>query len=243
MKKRKTKFFLVSCAFLLLGIPEAVTAMGLRSFVALPINKGGVVLRQQFLSNPGTGSRHAVFNLSWGLTGRDSLLLGLPFRLAPSGPDRTGDLAFLYRRTLWQFDQSHATSRVALLAGGVLSTDSTRDNAFQFGAVASFNRDRHSYDIDALFQHGSGSRSDSGRYDFSWQYRLTPSVYPEWGFTQEWFSVLELNGRWKQGQSIDHQITAGLQWVHHNWVLEGGVIRTINNTRQTQYLLSTRFHF
>ena len=224
-------------------MPNVAEAMGLRSFVALPINKGGVVLRQQFLSSPQADTRSAISNIAWGLTGRDSLLFGLPFRLSPAGPDRTGDLSFLYRRTLWQLDQSHATSRVALLAGGVLASDDQRDNAVQLGLVATFYRDRNSYDIDALFRRGTGSRPDDGQYDISWQYRLSPSEYPEWGFATEWFSVLELNGRWQQGRSIDHQLTAGLQWVHHDWVLEGGVIRTINNTRQTQYLLSARFHF
>ena len=217
--------------------------MGIRSFVALPVNKGGLVLRQQYLNSPKFNTSRAIFSGAWGLSGRDTLLFGLPYRLTPAGHDRTGDLGFLYRRTFWQVDSSHATSRLALLAGGVLATDSHRDNALQLGMVATFYRDRNSYDLDALYRRGLGSRGDEGQYDISWQYRLSPAEYPEWGFTPEWFTVLELNGRWRQGRSIDHQVTLGLQWVHHNWVLEGGIIRTINNAKQTEYLVGTRFHF
>jgi len=217
--------------------------MGLRSFVALPVNRGGVILRQQFLHDSTTDVIIATSNAAWGLTGKDTLLLGLPYRLSPSGKNRTGDFSLLYRRTLWQADEKYASSRVALLAGAILATDSERDGATQLGFVATFYRHRNSLDIDALYRWGMGSRQNDGRYDVSWQYRLGPSEYPQWGFATEWFSVIELNGRWQNNQSIDHQVTVGLQRVHHKWVLEGGVIRTLNNNQDTQYLISTRVHF
>lgn len=218
-------------------------AMGLRSFVALPVNKGGAVFRFQYLHNTDSNVGMTFANAAWGITGKDTLLLGLPYRASPSGGDRLGDFSALYRRTLWQKDSKYKTSRVALLSGGVFATDSERDNAIQLGLVATFYRDRNSFDIDALYRYGLGSRADDGRYDFSWQYRLSPVNYPEWEFPTEWFSVLELNGRWREGNIIDHQMTVGLQWVHHNWVLEGGIIQTINNDHETQFLISTRLHF
>jgi len=49
------------------------------------------------------------------------------------------------------------------------------------------------------------------RYDISWQYRLTPAEFPEWGLSSEWDLVLELGGRYRQIQSTVHQATGGLQ--------------------------------
>ena len=223
--------------------PHHAKAMGLRSFVALPVNRGGVVLRQQFLHNPSTDVSIATTNAAWGLTGKDTLLFSLPYRISPSGNNRVSDFSLLYRRILWQADSKYETSRFALLAGAIQATDSGRDGATQLGFVATFYRDRNNLDIDVLYRWGMGSREDDGRYDVSWQYRMSPTEYPEWGFAPEWFSVIELNGRWRDGRSIDHQLTLGLQWVHDKWVLEGGVIQTLTNNQDTQYLISTRLHF
>jgi hypothetical protein len=33
--------------------------------------------------------------------------------------------------------------------------------------------------------HASG-RPDGARYDVSWQYRMTPAEYPDWGLVSEW---------------------------------------------------------
>ncbi len=239
----KTRLIRILPLILLVISPHYAQAMGLRSFVALPVNRGGVVLRQQFLHNSSTDVSGAITNAAWGLTGKDTLLFGLPYRLSPSGSNRVGDFSLLYRRTLWQVDSKYETSRFALLAGAILATDSERDSATQLGFVTTFYRDRNSLDIDILYRWGMGSRRDDGRYDVSWQYRLSPPEYAEWGFTREWFSVIELNGRWQDGRSIDHQMTVGLQWVHNKWVLEGGVIQTLNNNQDTQYLISTRLHF
>jgi len=224
-------------------VPCCAQAMGLRSFVALPVNKGGLVLRFQYFHNVDTDRDVAFANAALGLSGKDTLLLGVPYRVSPSGDDRLGDFSALYRRTLWQEDGAFKTSRFALLAGAVLASDSNRDGALQLGGVATFYRDRNSFDIDALYRSGLGSRPDDGRYDISWQYRLAPGEYPEWGFPKEWYSVLELNGRWREGNSIDHQLTAGFQRISHNWVLEGGIIQTVNNERETQIFISTRHHF
>ncbi len=102
-------------------------------------------------------------------------------------------------------------------------------------------------DIDALYQSGTGKRQDAGRYDVSWQYRLSPAERPDWGIAKELNSVLELNGRWKQGANTVHQATAGLQWIDQKWVLEGGITQDLNqignNKKERRYLLSARFHF
>jgi len=94
-----------------------------------------------------------------------------------------------------------------------------------------------------LYQAGLDQRKDSGRYDLSWQYRLAPAVYPDWGIATEWNSVLEFNGRWQENIKITHQVTAGLQWIHPSWVLEGGIVKDINNNHETHILISTRIHF
>lgn len=228
---------------MLVMIPHWVQAMGLRSFVALPVNKGGVVARLQYLDNTDANTRFALTSVAWGLSGKDTLLFGLPYRLSPSGGDRLGDFSLLYRRTLWQDDRLNSTNRFAILAGTLLATESGGDGAVQLGFVTTFYRDRNSLDIDVLYQRGLGTRQDSGRYDISWQHRLSPVQYPDWGFATEWYSVIELNGRWLEGFATDQQVTVGVQWVHHKWVLEGGLIQGINNGSDTQYLLSTRLHF
>ena len=227
----------------LMTLPGLAGAMGIRSFVALPVDKGGWVSRFQYMRNFDSDVSTFITSGAYGLTGKDTLLFGLPYRLAPSGSNRLGDFSALYRHTLWQEDTEFSTKRLALLAGGVLATDSERDSAVQLGLVTTFFHDRNGLDIDFLYRKGLGSRIDDGRYDVSWQYRLSPLEYPEWGFTTEWYSVIELNGRWVQGHSMDHQITVGAQWVHHNWVLEGALIQTFNNNNETQLLISTRFHF
>ncbi len=225
-------------------MPLLSEAMGLRSFVALPVSRGGSVFRLQYLVDTGSDPGIMFVNAALGLTGKDTLLFGLPYRVSPpDGGDRTGDFSALYRRTIWQDDQKYETTRIALLTGVVLATDSNKDHALQLGLVATFYRDRNSFDMDALYRYGLDSRFNEGRYDVSWQYRLSPAEYPEWGFPTEWYTVLELNGRWREGQTIDHQVTVGLQRVRHNWVLEGGIIQTINNSHETQFLISTRLRF
>jgi len=217
--------------------------MGIRSFVALPVNKSGLVARFQYLRNTDANTSTFITNAAWGITGKDTLLLGIPYRLSPSGSNRLGDVSALYRHTLWQHDKQLSTTRLALLAGVVVASESNRDNAVQMGLVATFYRDRNALDVDFLYVRGLDKRRDEGRYDISWQYRVSPVEYPDWGFTTEWYSVIELNGRWREGKSIDHQLTTGLQWIHHNWVLEGAVIQTINNSHDLQFLVSTRLHF
>lgn len=218
-------------------------AMGLRSFVALPLDKGGAVLRFQIERNQDTDTDKAIVNLAYGLGSRQALLLGLPYRLSPAGPNRLGDLGVLYRHTVWQDDFAGGTHRIGLLAGLVAPTDNDRDAAIQAGFVSTLYQGRHEWDIDALYQVGLDDRPDSGRYDISWQYRLAPDHYPEWGVGNELNSVLELGGRWTEANEIVHQLTLGLQWIHPRWVLEGGIFQDINGPENTHFLITTRFHY
>ena len=67
---------------------------------------------------------------------------------------------------------------------------------------------------------------------------MTYTRYPS-----QWNTVLELGGRWTAGNTVTHQFTVGLQWVHPRWVLEGGITQDLNEADDTRFILSTRFHF
>lgn len=228
----------------LLGLPSLASAMGLRTFVALPVEKGGKVMRFQLLSNQDTDTDTFITSLAYGIDHKQTLLMGLPYRLSPGGKDQTGDMSLLYRYIAWQDDQPTGTQRLGLLGGVIAPTDSKRDAAWQAGAVYTHYSGRNEWDIDYLYQAGNGNRADTARYDVSWQHRLSPAVYPDWGAPDsEWDSVLELNGRWKQGAGTTHQMTIGLQRITQKWVLEAGLIKDLNKAKDNSLLISARFHF
>lgn len=237
--KQQTIF--ISTIFLL--FPHLVWAMGLRSFVALPIEKGGHVVRIIAERNKDQSTDYLKTNYAYGISSKQTLLLGLPYRLSPSGSDETGNLSALYRHIIWQDDKKNRTTRIGLLGGLVLPTKKERDGSIQGGAVATFYQKRYEIDADILYRQGLGNNKNIARYDLSWQYRLTPAHYPQWGVGSEWDVVLELNGRYLEGQSTTHQITTGLQWIHKQWVFEGGAFKDMNNKHDTGFLLSTRFHY
>ena len=96
--------------------------MGLRSFVALPVDKGGQVVRVQYQRNIDANTDFMIANAAYGLSGKQTLLFTLPYRLSPSGADRTGDLSTLYRHIVWQDDSKDGTHRLGLLGGVVIPT-------------------------------------------------------------------------------------------------------------------------
>ncbi len=218
-------------------------AMGLRSLVALPVDKGGSVLRLTFESADEAATEVLITNLAYGIGARQTLLLGLPYRVDPGGDNRSGDGSLLYRHIAWQRDSFAGTRRLGLLVGALAPAQSDSDSAAQFGAVFTWFEGRNEFDADLVFQAGNGERADAARYDLSWQYRLQPARYPEWGLAREWHGVLELNGRWRDDEDVVHQATVGLQWIHPRAVLEGGYARDISNGDEELLLLSTRFHF
>ncbi|PCI21892.1 MAG: hypothetical protein COB62_02340 [Piscirickettsiaceae bacterium] len=234
----------VAVIFIVVITPSLASAMGLRSFVALPVEKGGKVVRLQLLNNRDTNTDTFVANLAWGISHKQTLLMGLPYRLSPGGSEQIGDVSLLYRHITWQNDQHDGSERFALFGGAILPTDDKRDAAWQAGGVYTKYVGRHEWDIDALYQAGTGNRQDTGRYDVSWQYRLSPDVYPDWGSPDaEWDSVIELNGRWHEDNGITHQVTLGLQRITQQWVLEAGFVKDVNKQHNTQVLVSIRFHY
>lgn len=222
---------------------QSVNSMGLRSFVALPVDKNGYVVRFSYEHLTGGDKDTFITSVAYGLSSDKTLLIGIPYKLSSNDGADVGDLSALYRLTVLQDDFFAGTSRLALLAGAIVPGDNDRDPAIQAGFVYTFFKNRYELDFDALYQAGVEHRPDSGRYDISWQYRLSPSSRPDWGIVSELNTVAELNGRWSEGHKITHQVTLGLQLVNPRWVIECGFIQNITNNTDSSVMLSTRFHF
>lgn len=217
--------------------------MGLRSLVALPVEKGGSVVRFSLQSAEEEEIDSFITNAAYGISAEQTLLFGLSYRIEPAGEERTGDLSALYRHIVWRTDYREGTDRLGLLLGALLPSQSENDPATQAGLVFTHFKNRNEIDGDLIYRFGNGDRLDDARYDLSWQYRLSPARRPAWGLTPELNSVLELNGRWQEDEDMVHQVTVGLQWVHPRVVLESGIVRDISNGDETLILLSTRFHY
>lgn len=239
---KKNSLLFGACWLSLITAFSPAYSMGLRSFVALPVEEGGAVVRFSYERIPDIDISIASVSTAYGVNAKQTVLVGVPYRMSRKGADEVGDASFLYRHITWQQDGFASTKRFAFLGGAIVPTDSDRESAVQGGFVYSYFKNRHEIDVDGLYQVGMGDRNDSGRYDVSWQYRLSPKERPEWGLPAELNTVLELNGRWTEGSRMSHQVTAGLQWIHQQLVLEGGIVRDLNNVRRWHYLLSVRFH-
>jgi len=234
---------LASLSLIVILLTPPAWSMGLRSFVALPLEEGGVVLRGQDIGNFSKNSNVAIGEVAYGLSGTQTLIMSMPYRLKPDqGGPRQGDLSAIYRQTVWKQDFHAGTNRLALLAGGLLPTNNKSDGSVQLGGVTTFYKDRQEIDIDALWIQGFGRSPNQGRYTISWQYRLWPSKYPKTGLGQNVNLVLEYNGRWRQGTHLIHQGTVGLQWILPTFVIEGGIFRDINQPHHTHWLISLRYH-
>ena len=168
-----------------LGISSAVYGMGLRSFVALPVEKDGAVVRLAFERAKQSDIDSVTTSMAYGLSAKQTVLLGLPYRLSPAGKDRQGDLSVLYRHIVWKNDSFMGTDRFGVLAGLIVPTENDRDAAVQAGLVFTHFKNRNEIDVDILYQSGIDDRLNSGRYDLSWQYRLSPVDRPDWGFASE----------------------------------------------------------
>ncbi len=234
---------LISIAVLASCSSNTVSSMGLRSFVALPVEKEGAVVRFTYEYAKDKDTDQVISSMAYGLSNHQTLMLGLPYRISPTDSHRQGDISALYRHIIWRDDQFSGTSRLGLLGGAIIPTEGDRDAALQAGFVLTHFKGKNEIDIDAVYQSGMKQRVDKGRYDISWQHRLSPSEMPDWGLPKQVNSILELNGRWTEGNNMTHQVTAGLQWIHQDLVLEGGIAKDINNAKETRYILSTRFHF
>ena len=217
--------------------------MGLRSFVALPVDKGGAVVRLTYERVKSIDADTLTASAAYGIDEKRTLLVGIPYRLSPSGSNRYGDLSMLYRHIVWQKDSLSGTNRLGFLGGAIVPTNNNRDAAAQVGFVFTHFKNRNEIDVDVVFHAGFDNRPSSARYDLSWQHRIKPVEHPDWGIVPELNVVLELNGRWREGQNTSHQVIAGLQWIHPRWVIEGGVAKDYRHGNELNYLLSTRIHF
>jgi len=232
--------WIVGC--LIVVTSGSLWGMGLRSFAALPLEEKGIVFRLVDNESLDDNRNTLVTEFAYGLSGAQTLLFGIPYRLSPSGKHRTGDVSLLYRHMVWQQNFKAGTHRLALLGGGLIPTNKTSDGGAQVGFVATFYRNRHELDLDGLWMPGFGQSRNQALFDVSWQYRLWPLVYPATGLGSELNSVLEYNGRQQEGEHLIHQTTLGLQWIHPTWVLEGGLVKDINAPYETQLIVSVRFH-
>ena len=218
-------------------------AMGLRTPVALPVEKNGTIVRFTVETTKSTNTSNLLATAAYGLAAKHTLLFGLPYILSSTNDERVGDISFLYRYIAVQNDRFSGSDRLGLLGGLLLPREKEREAAAQLGLVFTRFKNRHEIDMDIIFQSGLNGRPDSARYDVSWQYRLLPGKRPDWGLPRELNSVLELNGRWLENEDIVHQLTVGMQWIDPAWVIEGGFVEDIDNGDESRIILGTRFHF
>jgi len=222
---------------------HAAHAGGLRTLVALPLEPGGIVTRLQVVGSSNPDNMLVSASVLYGLTTRQTLIINVPYRNLQRGDDGFGYVTGLYRGTVYQYDEPGATRRIAVIGGLRVPTDSDLDTQIAAGLVATVYKQRSEWDFDIVWMQGLGRGGNNARYDVSWQYRLTPSEYPEWGIPTEWQSVVELGGRYAEGSEMVHQLTVGALWVHPSWVLEAGVIQDLNGPDVTSFLLGIRKHF
>ena len=219
----------------------SLSAMGLRSFVALPVEKNGVVLRVQNLYTKETEQNVLLTSLAYGINAKQTLLFGTSYTTNPI--HKTGDISLLYRYIISQNDIYEGTSRFALLGGALLPTKSDSGTAMQAGAVYSYFFNKHEIDIDGLYILGENKRKNSAKYDISWQYRVLPETRDDWGISKELYSVVEYNGKWANQQITTQELTLGLQLIFPKFVLEAGYTKALTQQKYSKYLISIRTHF
>ncbi len=241
-RMKKTNFLVATIGIGIITFNNCY-AMGIRSFVALPLDKGGTVIRLLFEHTLKENSNQLTSNVAYGVSNNQTVFLSDSYGFSGTNNQRFGDVSMLYRHIIWQDDYHSGTNRLGLLGGIIVPTASKHEMAIQTGFVFTLFSNRYEIDIDGLYQAGINNRPDSGRFDISWQYRLLPNEYPDWGMLSELYAVIELNVRWNEGNNLTHQLTTGLQWVQKSWVVEGGIARDINNKSDWHFILSTRFHF
>lgn len=222
---------------------STVYGMGLRSIAAMPVGKASAILRVQLIRNDDADMETLMTNLAYGIDGKQTLMLGLPYRISPAGKDRLGDASLLYRYEIYSDYSKDGQMRLGLLAGAVVPTESDNDTRAQFGGVSIFTYKRHELDASLLWVDGPGITPKTGRYDISWQYRLAPAARPQWDLVPEWYSVVEYGGRWTEGIGTKEQATIGLQRVVERYVIEAGIVRDLEQPKHTQYIVSTRIRF
>ncbi len=226
--------------WVLLAGAGTAQAMGLRSFVALPLERGGTATRVLLERDPRGGLTRATLDLAYGIDGRRTLFVSLPWQDAGTGARRAGG-GLLARVVVRQADAGTDTRRLALLAGATAAPAGKAGSGLQAGAVATLRHGRREWDADVLLRRGFGDLRDGARYDLSWQYRLAPARYGR--SLRETDAIVELNGRWTEGARTLNQVTLGLQEVRRRWALGAGLVRDLGAPRHTRAVLSLRWHF
>lgn len=158
MKIAKNSAVAILSLYSLSGMITPVHGMGLRSFVALPVEKDGAVIRFAYEHLNAVYTDILSANVAYGLSAKQTILLGMPYRFSLGGSDQQGDLSVLYRHIMWQQDRRSGTSRLGLLGGAIIPTESNRGGALQAGFVFTHFQDRHEFDIDTLYQAGVDDR-------------------------------------------------------------------------------------
>ena len=106
---------------------HAARAGGLRSLVALPLEPGGVVTRLQVVGSFSPDNMLVTGTVLYGLTPRQTLIIGVPYRKLELGDDGFGYVTGFYRGTVYQHDRPNATRRIAVIGGIRVPTDSDLD--------------------------------------------------------------------------------------------------------------------
>ena len=89
---------------------------------------------------------------------KQTLLLGIPYRLSPVSNNGYDDLSVLYRHIVWKEDRLSGTDRLGFLGGAIVPSDSSRDTAAQVGFVFTHFKNRNEMDFDVVFQSGIDKR-------------------------------------------------------------------------------------
>ncbi|MBD3610609.1 MAG: hypothetical protein HUJ30_08675, partial [Gammaproteobacteria bacterium] len=138
--------------FLFIIIVGQSHAMGIRSFVAMPIDKGGSMLRMQYID---AGNMTTLMtNYAYGLTGTQTLIVGLPYQLSPQVNKGRGDINLLYRYIGWHKSDTEKMVMAALLAVVLISEQS--DNSPKFVGAITYSRGLREEDFSAFWRQGTG---------------------------------------------------------------------------------------
>ncbi len=231
----------IFCIIFLFFSPS-ILALAIRSFVAMPIEQGGIVFRAQDFINTKTDMNNVVGDIGYGIANKHAIFLRYPEMINAVSGMPTQDVSLLYRYTFLQKDNTNTTFRIALLSGGFVPTNSGSDGGLKGGFVTSYFKGRNEFDGDVLYDGAFGSAKNYGNYDLSWQYRIYPAKYSEWGLGSSVNTVLEYTGQWMEKANMAHQATLGLQWVMPQLILEGGLIKDLNQSYANIVFIGLRVH-
>lgn len=221
-KKNSVILSILVLSILSIAPMSGALAAGINTDVALPVRKGGFVLRSQIRWLRGNDNLNVVAIpnvLVYGATPDLSLFTIVPyifrdeeFTDSSSGnrvendDNGIGDTTFLARYTVYSRDYPTGTTRFALLGGIKLPTGDddlepiTTDSLdFPLGLVATASWGfRHEVDADLVYRINTEAddfeRGDDLVYDLAYGFRVYPWTLPEFGVPNFIYLVAEANG-------------------------------------------------